>query len=249
MSTNLHWINSDNLFSDICRNKKFHYTREEIEERAHKIHKIIWENRNEIWFDGVPNDPVEMLNPSIAATLIGFNYEETISLGSFSANGTSFEVAGLIDNKLKKILISSQHSMEVRHFTAAHELGHAVLHRENTLHRDRPLDGTSGSSRNETERQADWFATAFLMPEKLVRANFKKFFLTDSFALNENTAFALGYDYSSFVNRFKTLRQLSRILASTERYDNRHIVSLAKQFKVSDEAMAIRLEELGLLAI
>lgn len=247
MPTNLHWMNSDNLYSDICRKKKTSYTREEIEVRAKEIHNIIWENQNNIWFDGVPSDPAEMLNPAIAAQLIGFKCEEVSSLGESYMNGNSFEVAGIIDNKLKKIQISSQYPAEVRNFTLAHELAHAVLHREIGLHRDRPLDGTR-LSRNETEYEADIFATAFLMPEKLIRSRFKEVFLTDSFVLNENTAFALGfYDYSLFIKRFKTLRQLSRILATTERFNNRYIVSLAKQFYVSVEAMAIRFEELGLV--
>jgi Zn-dependent peptidase ImmA (M78 family) len=242
MSTNLYWVNSENLYSDICRNKKADYTHDEIEERAKRMRDTIWQCRNDIWFDGVPSDPAEMLNPSIAARLIGFNYEEISDLG----NGNSVEVAGLINNKLKKIQISLRYPPEVRNFTAAHELGHAVLHREFGLHRDRPLDGTI-LLRDAFEYQADQFATAFLMPEKLIRVRFKKIFLTDNFFLNEDTAFALGYDYSAFISRFKIPRQLSRILASTERYNGRQVISLAKQLNVSIEAMAIRLEELGLV--
>lgn len=238
-------MNSEVLYTEVCKNKQGHYTRKEIEERVRNIQRVIWNDRDKIWFDDVPSNPVKMLDPLIAARLLGFQSEESSSLGHHRTLNGSFEVAGLIDNKLKKIQISLLYPIEVRNFTAAHELGHAVLHRENGLHRDKPMDGTN-RSRDETEYEADLFATVFLMPENILRTRFKEVFLTDNFVLNEDTAFALGYASSVFTNRLKT-RQLSRILASTEKYNNRHIDSLAKQFNVSIEAMAIRLEELGLV--
>lgn len=187
-----------------------------------------------------------MLNPVISAQLIGFDCSEVPSLGEEYKNGTLYEVAGIIDNRNKKIQVSLQFSSDVRNFTLAHELGHAFLHRENGLHRDKPLDGAKLAF-NKTEREADIFATEFLMPEKLLRERFSVCYLTDAFELTQNSAFALGYDYGSFIKRFKTLRQLSRVLANTETYNNKHFNSLSKQFNVSIEAMAIRLEELGLV--
>jgi Zn-dependent peptidase ImmA (M78 family) len=249
MATNLHWINSDNLYSEICRNKKTSYAHEEVEERARYIRELIWNNRKEIWFDEAQVNPVQMLKPAIAAQLIGFNCEEVSSLGKGYLNNNSFEVAGIIDNKQRKIQVSTQFPIEVRNFTLAHELAHAVLHRESGLHRDMPLDGTKLSS-NETEREADIFATNFLMPEKLIRSVFLNAFLTDSFVLNQNTAYALGYrDYALFIKRFKNLRQLSRTLASTEQYNSVRFISLSKYFNVSVEAMAIRLEQLNLVRL
>jgi len=86
------------------------------------------------------------------------------------------------------------------------------------------------------------------MPEKIIQTSFKKVFLTDVFVLNEDTAFALGStDYNAMRNKCKNLRQLSKTLASSEFYNGRHFISQAKQFTVSVEAMAIRLEELGLV--
>jgi Zn-dependent peptidase ImmA (M78 family) len=246
MSTNLHWINSDFVYSEICKKKKSSYSRIEVEDRVREIHQLIWRNRKEIWFDDEPT-PLEMLDPNIAARLIGFNCEDVSSLGQGYANGVAYEVAGIIDNKLKKIQVSQQYPLEVRNFTLAHELAHAVLHRDTGLHRDRPTDGAKLSF-NEVEREADIFATAFLMPSKLVVSKFKTLFLTEAFALNQNTAYALGfYDYSKFLKSFKDVRQLSRILASAEYFNGRHFPSLAKQFKVSIETMAIRLEELSLV--
>jgi Zn-dependent peptidase ImmA (M78 family) len=116
------------------------------------------------------------------------------------------------------------------------------------LHRDRALDGTGGPSREPRETEADLFASFFLLPEKPVREAFKQKFLTELFVLNEGTAFALGSkDLESLQSRCRTLRDLARVLANAERYNGAHFHSLASQFRVSAEAMAIRIEELGLV--
>lgn len=88
------------------------------------------------------------------------------------------------------------------------------------------------------------------MPSRVVKARFEKYFLTERFFLNEATSFALGYsNFAELKNECKALRQLSRILASAERYNGLQFISIANQFKVSNEAMAIRLEELELLSL
>ena len=46
-----------------------------------------------------------------------------------------------------------------------------------------------------------------------------------------------------------SLRDISRILAKTESFNGQYFRSLADQFYVSVEAMAIRLEELSLLEV
>ena len=149
----------------------------------------------------------------------------------------------------KQVHISRQFTRDICSFTAAHELGHAMLHEAVALHRDRPLNGAS-ISRDAIEFEADKFATFFLMPQKLVQDTFKRFFLTEKFSLDETTAFAIGLgDFQAVKNKFKTLRQLSKLLASTEHYNGTRFISLANQFRVSTEAMAIRLEELELLEI
>lgn len=220
----------------------------EIERQARNLHKRIWQNRSQIWPNAIPSNPIYMLDPVIALQFIGYdcNLEET--LGQFRSDGKLMEVAGVIDKSSAKVRISRQFNNNIRSFTAAHELGHALLHQTSGLHRDRPLDGTA-LSRDPLEFEADKFATFFLMPQKLIKTNFKKIFLTDRFSLNEGTAFALGLgDFMTLQEKFKTLRQLSRMLASAEQYNGRHFISLANQFRVSTEAMAIRLEELELLA-
>ncbi|MBT3046180.1 MAG: ImmA/IrrE family metallo-endopeptidase [Candidatus Thiodiazotropha sp.] len=223
-----------------------------IEQAAKKLQENIWQRRHDLWPDGVPDDPVELLDPAIALNLIEFDFDLEETLGQYSSNGETFEVAGIIDRTDKRVLISRQMPFNTRRFTAAHELAHAVLHEGVRMHRDRPLDGSGQESgaRGKIEKEADKFATFFLMPENLVRARFRQFFLSDKFALNEATIFALDPSGSlGLQDGKKTLRQLSRILAKSESFNGRHFRSLADQFHVSVETMAIRLEELGLLEV
>lgn len=221
----------------------------EIEQRVKNLHRRIWQNRNKIWSNAAPPNPIDMLDPVIALKFVGYDCELDETLGQFYSDGKLIEIAGTIDKSSTKIHISRQFKNNIQNFTAAHELGHALMHQTNSLHRDRPLDGTA-ISRDPIEWEADKFATFFLMPAKLVKTTFKKFFLTDKFFLNEETAFALGYgDFMELKGKVKTLRQLSTMLASAEQYNGRHFISLANQFRVSIEATAIRLEELELLAL
>lgn len=86
------------------------------------------------------------------------------------------------------------------------------------------------------------------MPEKQVRARFRDQFGTEYFALTDDTAFALSMGgLDSLGKKFRTLRDVSGFLASTEQYASQRFYSLASQFGVSVEAMAIRLEELELV--
>lgn len=229
--------------------KKERYSHTEIERQARSLQMRMWKERNQIWPDDTPSNPINILDPIAALKFIGYDCDLDETLGQFYSDGKLIEVAGTIDNNSKRVHISRQFLYNIRAFTAAHELGHALLHETSGLHRDRPLDGAT-VSRNDVELEADKFATFFLMPEKLVRSTFKRHFLTDKFFLNEGTTFALGLGgYEAVMNKCKTIRHLSRMLASAEHYNGLHFISLVNQFRVSAEAMAIRLEELELLAI
>lgn len=231
---------------DIAK-KQHRHSNIELQQKAKELHREIWLNKSKIWGDAAPSDPVEMLDPSIALHLIGYDYDLEETLGQHRSNGRLIEVAGIIDNTSKRVFISRQFPNNVRIFTAAHELGHAVLHEARGLHRDKPLDGAT-LSRDSIEFEADKFATYFLMPEKLVRARFANIFATDCFTVNEETVFALSrISLNDFQKKCKALRDLSRILACAEYYNGLRFISLANQFRVSIEAMAIRLEELELL--
>jgi Zn-dependent peptidase ImmA (M78 family) len=227
--------------------KKGSYTEFEIEKIALNIQRQIWVQRENIWGNSVPKNPIEMLDPAVGLKILGYEFEVRETLGQYRKNGSLIEVAGIIDNDQMRVSVSGQPAFNTRNFTAAHELGHAVLHDAHGVHRDKPLDGTS-LTREPIEYQADTFAKYFLMPSKLLTKVFESLFLTTNFVLDESTSFALhGNDFVNLERRYKTRRDLSRMLASTDKYNGKQFPSLANQFKVSIGAMAIRLEELNLI--
>lgn len=223
-------------------------TDKQIEEEVQKLLTQLWKNRATLWEGDVPEDPVDLLDATVALHHLGYKFRLEESLGQYRNASGPIEVAGLIDRSARMVRVSRQFSPTVRAFTAAHELGHAVLHGAGGgVHRDRPLDGVK-ISREPTEYEADKFATYFLMPAKLIKTRFAQVFGTDRFILNDDTAFALLRKTPEEVQaQCPTRRELARLLASTEQYSGRFFRSLVEQFNVSIEAMAIRLEELALI--
>ncbi len=244
---NIEFYQEIRIFKDIRKTRSV-ASNLEIENIAIDLQRFIWKNRDKIFRKDVPQNPLDILNPEIVIKTIGYEFTADLPLGQHTVNGKIFEVAGLIDNQSKKISISTQFPITTQRFTAAHELGHALLHEQSILHRDRALDGSLNLPvRDKTEFQADKFSTYFLMPKKQVVKIFSSIFLTNKFQLSEITSFALSVDGSDITEECSNLRALSRILAATEYYNGKPFPSLSKQFNVSIEAMAIRLEELRLL--
>ncbi|HUH30997.1 MAG TPA: ImmA/IrrE family metallo-endopeptidase [Rhodanobacter sp.] len=218
------------------------YTNREIEAAATDLQRRLWRG-----LDGPrPTNPLDVLDIRKALHLVG--YELTFESGLGYHPGSHIEVAGLIDRDAKVVKASLQFLEPYRAFTLAHELGHAVLHPDGGgIHRDRPLDGVT-RSRDAGELEADKFASYFLMPGKLLREHFSQRFATKCFALTDDTAFALSRTTSDVVReKYPARRHLARALAAAETYNARPFQSLATQFRVSVGAMAIRLEELGLV--
>ncbi|MEE9339098.1 MAG: cyclodeaminase/cyclohydrolase family protein [Methylococcaceae bacterium] len=247
---------NNDFHNDVNAIKGFKYqsstlSNQEIENLAINFQRVIWKYRNKIWKNNTPENPLDSLNPEVISKILGYEFNEHSTLGQHEVDGKLYEVAGLINNQEKEISISNQFPLETQRFTAFHELGHALLHEQNVLHRDRALDGSLHSpTRDKTERQADKFASYFVMPKKQVINIFHSIFKTDKFLINELTSFALiSGSIDDLKNECGDLRALSRKLASTEIYNGEHFSSIAKQFKVSVGAMAIRLEELELLEI
>lgn len=227
-----------------ARRRSGRFRRNEIERRAIEMQRLLWKHRREIWPTMESRDPVDFLDPGVAFPLIGINFERADGLGQYFAEGRQVEVAGFIDDSKMQARVSRRFSTEIQRFTAAHELGHALMHDAVGLHRDRPLDGSSLIT-DPVETEANKFASYFLMPEKVVRQRFEQHFGAPPFVLTENTRFALsrgGLD----LNKCTTLRSLTGVLASATNYNGVRFRSLAEQFRVSEKAMAIRLEELKL---
>lgn len=228
--------------------KKQKYSKKEIQSIVNSLHRHLWTNRQKIWADKVPADPVDMLDPTILTNLLGFNYQEKSIIGVHQTSSGDAVVAGLIDDKAKTIYVSHQLKPKHRRFTAAHEIGHAALHDlRGSMHRDRYEDSQK-ARRDPKEREADTFATLLLMPENLVWARFKETFHVIPFKISSETAFALGFKSANeLAEKCKTKHELAFLLASTERFNFEYFESLADQFRVSTQAMAIRIEELSLV--
>lgn len=233
------------------KSKKSQYSKYEIEKIVTTLQRTMWKQRQKLALEGTDVRPLDIINPSLALHSIGYKTELNDTLGQFSGRGELYEVAGIINNDDKSVQISRRFSPEIRNFTTAHELGHAILHDGNGLHRDRALDGSqTNRTKDHREQEADTFSAYFLMPEKQVRKLFEKMFKTSCFTLTDDRAFALtSGTLESIQNECRSLRDLTRLLASTERYNGIAYKSLAKQFNVSIEALAIRLEELKLVEL
>ena len=112
------------------------FRRGEVREIATRLHRILWERRAEFWPARPDMGPLEVLDPVTALERLGFQVELAESLGQYSGGSEVFEVAGSIDQTDSTAWVSRRFSPEIRRFTAAHELGHAILHSESGLHRD-----------------------------------------------------------------------------------------------------------------
>lgn len=144
------------------------------------------------------------------------NFDETVKFNNSSLSIIEYEWATVGKVKIAHpTLLDFQHNRKFNHpilagicrnsfinkiappvitqnFTAAHELGHAVLHKQTVMHRDRPVDGSyNNKKRSLPELQADRFATHFLMPKKIVIEIFQELFQTDRFIIKEDSAFHL----------------------------------------------------------
>lgn len=221
----------------------------DIESRARKLQMQIWEQRHVIWPDREAK-PLEMLDPAIAAFILGVKYEIHEEL-RLLGQSNQYEIAGIFDRQSEKIAVSRRFSDEIMRFTGAHEIGHFLLHPGHVMHRDRPIKGLASSTYNRAsqEVEADYFAACFLMPRKIVKEALESIFLTKApFVFDDHSAFWLNPGNSAALLRpYDGALDRAHALASAQSYGGRHFTSLAKLFRVSPSSMAIRLTELGLI--
>jgi Zn-dependent peptidase ImmA (M78 family) len=229
-------------FGDLLKNGRL--TNDKIEIAARQLAHSIYRARHSLFPEGIPDDPIELLDPKVAFHLLGYQFLELDTMGEIEPG---IDVAGIIDQDNMRVSISRRFTPLIRNFTAAHELGHVLLHRQSGLHRDKPIDSGGGGQRDMIERQADFFAACFLMPKKLLEERFHQRF-ADVLSSRENLAFLLNRSGDTKVDKeLSTKRGLARALASLSSINGHAVMSLAEQFKVSVEAMAIRLEQLDLV--
>jgi hypothetical protein len=225
------------------------FSEEEIEEIVRGLQNKLWNQRSEIWGDDAPANPLDVLDPSIALEAVGYVCIEVDSLGQVSEGDGESKIAATIESQRRRVEVSGDFPVEVLRFTAAHELGHALLHKAEGLHRDRPINKVQpNSSRERREVEADKFATFFLMPAKRVKKEFSGRFGTQHLHLTQDTAYGLKPGAAAeLLSESDNLRDFARAVAGSDRFHHDHFTSLAECFGVSIEAMAIRLEELDLV--
>lgn len=217
----------------------------EIESLASEFQNLLWKHHKSIWGVSLESPRQILDSQTIFEKVFDYDFGEFPYIDN-DDDGT--ECAGFIDQRERHVVLSNNYAREVKNFTAAHELGHAIMHKQTVLHRDMPLDSSSFGPRTETEKQADKFATCFLMPRKQVVKTFYELFGTKKLLINNDTAFSLirGSE-SDLRSKIKSRRDFALKIASAEIFAGNPFKSLAQQYNVSLTAMAIRLEELDLV--
>lgn len=194
---------------------------------------------------------LQLLRPDHTAEVHCISYEEVPGvIGVHGVGKDRYEVAGEVDPERSLIRVSGKFSYEIRRFTGAHELGHYFLHKGMKLHRDRPLDG-SIAGLDRREREANYFAGSFLAPAVTVEKAYAARFGKKALRLTDDVAFALKgqREMHELMRASETgSRALARAVAGAAQFGSgNRFDSLASNFGLSIEAMAIRLEELGLV--
>lgn len=219
-----------------------------IEKEARRLQSEIWSSRVLRYPLGVPGIPT-LFDPRNVADHCGLYFDVRDKLGTDYQGGG--EAAGLWQPDRSTIAVSTRYSFEVQRFTAAHEIGHFMLHPnlgDRTLHRELPMNGPRGK-RPPIEQEADYFAACLLMPRKAVINEFDdRFACKHPLVLNETVAYHLKVDVGTMFSQPRGSLLFAEAVARTQQFDRRRFPSLAQFFGISALAMAIRLEELNLVA-
>lgn len=214
----------------------------ELELEARKLLNEIEKHAGELWPNTKPSR-LFMCDPAAACSLLGLRYLPDQRLGIY---GTA--TAGILDRTQMAVLLSSRQSFEAMRFTAAHEVGHFILHPGQTMFRDRSLSSHGGEGRSQVEREADAFAASFLMPPKLVAAAFRARFPNQKLPL-ANTGTICFHLAAREAQYLETLpagsREFAIAVARAQHFAGQYFKSLAELFSVSATAMAIRLQDMG----
>lgn len=225
--------------------------RSEIEREVRRLQVEIYTQRAIIWPMGEP--PMEaMFDPMNVADFLQLNYEIRDHIGAERGGAGEYAAAGTLDRRRNTIAISSRFDYPIQRFTAAHEIGHFILHPKvgiEVAHRDRPVFGIQGSGRPQVEREADYFAACLLVPLKLLQKQFELRFGTKKpLPLNDVVAFHLtGGSTHLLLEGGTNPYAFALALAKAQSFDRGRFPSLAQHFGVSVSAMAIRICEAGLV--
>jgi len=169
--------------------------------------------------------------------------------------GLGPEYAGFLDRNNMVVAIAQKFQPAWRRFTLAHEIGHWMLHPGLVYMREHPLMGGERSDKNRPvqEQEADLFAAELLMPSKYLTRVFQDTFggRVDGRTPSDALAYSLSVGTNQTISPrdliSRGIRYRSLLIAETNFYDQRQFCPLAEHFRVSPTAMAIQLEDLGLV--
>jgi Zn-dependent peptidase ImmA (M78 family) len=145
--------------------------------------------------------PVEVIAKELGATVVKEATEDNLS--------------GFLLRDIKKdriiIGVNANHIGTRQRFTIAHEIGHLLLHNEETFHIDKKTEGFSVRLRNEEstkgtdriEREANLFAAELLMPFEFIKKDMEEIGDIDLLHGDETIRLAKEYNVS---NRALTYR-------------------------------------------
>lgn len=83
--------------------------------------------------------------------------------------GTGFDGLAVSSDEVKLVVLATSHVPARQRFTLAHELGHLLAGDDQDIHLDRDVFDKA-QAKDPSEIRANAFASAFLMPEELLRA-------------------------------------------------------------------------------
>ncbi len=219
-----------------------------IEREARRLQFEIWNGRQVRYPLGVPDIPT-LFDPRNVADHCGLYFEERERLGTDYLGG--HDAAGLWQRDRSTILVSLSFPYETRRFTAGHEIGHFILHPHvgaRTLHRELGFNAPR-TNRPSIEQEADYFASCLLMPQKAVVLEFSaRFGGKHPLALSETVAYHLKADAGTLFSQPRGSLMFAEAVARAQQFDRNRFKSMSQYFGVSTRAMAIRLDELGLVA-
>lgn len=217
----------------------------EIERASRQLIERIWSNQKLLFPMGSP-ERILMLDPRVACAELGITYDPHPSLPWYTPRGI-VEVAGMLDREAKTVSVAQKYGPLVERFTAAHELGHLLMHPGEVMHRDVP-DGLCSEGKSHIEQEADYFAACFLIPINLLREEFeKRFGAEETFTFDDHSSFWLTPDDPERLLAQGKLQQRAIAIANASRFNGKAFPSLCQRFSVSRVAMKIRLIETGIV--
>lgn len=215
-----------------------------LESDVRRLHKRLWTETRRAGLQG--NDRLlATINPYFAAEVLGFYVELSSNQREDLTAVKRQGIAATLDRQRGAIWIRSGQTEPERRFCIAHELGHLVRHPGVSFHRDR-IGAFLTDHRPGIEQEADRFASIFLMPAQLVRSEFEARFGGIQYIQRDELIFYLRLLGK---RRLSSTRDWSLAFATARRIRELKFTPLHEVFSVSALAMAIRLEDLGLVRL